>query len=189
MKIESLMHLHRSMTVEKVDIQQFTIKMGIASFDCLFSTRENPFVLTLTSKSATPKFFKFDVNSEYSINTFLGDKYNDLKDVLKIDGRSGNRLKPNDFFTEFTGLIPLIAKKSSIPSPEEIARLRHDMEERDKPYFKRWIPWSKESGKSYKPENFQKTSLILGIEAAEYSKSINASSAWSPTPTGKTWHE
>ncbi|WP_310483048.1 DUF6037 family protein [Chamaesiphon sp. VAR_48_metabat_403] len=189
MKIESLMHLHRSMMVDKVDIQQFTIKMGIASFDCLFSTRENPFVLTLTSKSATPKFFKFDVNPGYSINTFLGDRYNDLRDVLKIDGRSGNRLKPNDFFMEFAGLIPLIAKKSSVPSSEEIARLRHDMEERDKPYFDRWMRWSEESGKSYTPENFQKTSLILGIEASEYSKSMNASSRWSLTPTGKTWRE
>jgi hypothetical protein len=188
MKIESLMYLHRSMMAEKVDIQQFTVKMGIANFDCLFSTREKPFVLTLTSKGTKPKFFKLDVNPGYSIDTYLGDKYNDLKDVLKIDGRSGNQLKTTDFFMEFSKLIPLKAKKGSVPNSAEIARLRHDMEERDKPYFERWMYWSKESGRSYSSKNFQKTLLIHGIEAAEYSKSMNASSAWSPNPTGKTWN-
>jgi WD40 repeat protein len=189
MKIESLVHLHRSMIAEKVDIQQFTIKMGVADFDCLFSTREQPFALTLTSKGAKPKFFKFDIKPGYYVDSFLGDKYNDLKDVLKIDGRSGNRLMPKDFFAELDKLIPIIAKKNRVPTLEEIARLRHDIEERDKPYFDTWIYWSKESGKSYSPENFQKTSLILGLEAAEHSKLRNASSRWSSTPTGKPWRE
>ncbi len=189
MKIESLVQLHHSMMAEKVDIQQFTIKMGIADFDCLFSIREQPFALTLTSKGAKPRFFKFDVNPGYVINAFLGDKYNDLKDVLKIDGRSGNRLMPKDFFAELAKLIPTTAKKSNVPNAEEIARLRHDIEERDKPYFDTWIYWSEESGKSYSPENFQKTSLILGLEAAEHSKLRNASSRWSSTPTGSPWRE
>ncbi len=86
MKIESLETLHKSMQEIGVDTQQFHLLAGAASFDCMFSTRENPFVLSLTSRGENPKFFKFDVHRGYQIKEYFGEMYSDLLSVLRIDG-------------------------------------------------------------------------------------------------------
>lgn len=49
MEMTSLRLLHHSMISIGSEMQQFQIRAGAASFDCLFSTRDEPsFVLTLT---------------------------------------------------------------------------------------------------------------------------------------------
>lgn len=50
MEMTSLRLLHRSMISIGSDMQQFLVTTGAASFDCLFSTRDTPFVLTLTAR-------------------------------------------------------------------------------------------------------------------------------------------
>lgn len=50
MDMTSLRQLHRSMIAIGSDMQQFLVRTGAASFDCLFSTRDTPFVLTLTAR-------------------------------------------------------------------------------------------------------------------------------------------
>lgn len=68
--------LHRSMNNINVDLQQFRFLTGAVEFDCLFSVREAPFVLSLTTRSADPKFFKFDVTMGYQIKDgFDPDQY------------------------------------------------------------------------------------------------------------------
>lgn len=178
--------LHRSMNNINVDIQQFRFLTGAVEFDCLFSVREAPFVLSLTTRSADPRFFKFDVTMGYQIKDgFDPDQYKLLAEVLGTDGRVGNRLIPRDFLDNLNNQIPTRATAQAVPVAEAILLLRHDLEERDRPYFDTWIPWG--NAKSPSEENRKKTLLILGPEALEYSSRINASSRWSATPTNRGW--
>lgn len=183
MKMTSLRELHQSMLKECVDMQQFRIKTGAAEFDCLFSTREAPFVLSLTSRGANPKFFKFDVLPGYQIKTYLGKMYGDLLSVLFVDGRSGHRLDPQEFFAGLNRLIPTEARVGAIPSPEEVVRMRRDLLECERPYFDQW--GFRSPGPS--PENKLKTLTALGPDALDFSVKVNKSSIWSATPTGRSW--
>lgn len=188
MKMESLKTLHQSMLSLGLDMQHFQVTAGAAHFDCLFSTREEHFILSLTSRGENPKFFKFDVSRGYWIKDYFGDMYRGLLAVLKTDGKSGEKLIPSIFLAQLDQKIPRVAKGANVPSAGEVVRLRHDLEERDRPYFDTWIYWDKEKGKSSpSKENRNKTLLIMGIEAHQYSVTMNASSRWSATPTGRTW--
>lgn len=188
MEMTSLRLLHRSMISIGSDMQQFLVTTGAASFDCLFSTRETPFVLTLTARGKIRGFFRFDVRNGYVIRDYLGDMYGDLVAVLRSDGTSGRPLKPKDFLAQLNQAIPTQASVRANPKPSEIVRLRPDIiEEREKPYFNAWIYWKVESGRHPSEENQHKTLLLLGPEAAQYSREQNASSRWSATDTGGTW--
>lgn len=189
MRMESLERLHRSMRSLGVDMQQFQIRTGVASFDCLFSTRETPFVLALTSRGLNPHFFPFDVKAGYWIVEFFENMYGPLVEVLKVDGRSGETLISKNFLEQLDAAIPRQAKKSNVPRPEEIVRLRADLEEANRPYFDAWIYWSSESERSPSCENRHKTHVALGPEALEYSKRMNASTKWSAKPTGRDWRD
>lgn len=189
MKLESLEQLHKSMLSIGVDMQQFQLAAGAGSFDCLFSTREKPFILSLTSRGNNPKFFKFDVLRGYWVKEYFGDIYSDLLAVLRIDGRSGEKLVPKNFLAQIDRLIPKTAQQGRVPGPTDLTRLRHDLEERDKPHFDTWIYWDKQSGKSPTQKNRSKTLLIMGADAHKYSVTMNASSRWSTTPTGRTWKD
>jgi len=189
MKFESLEQLHRSMIAQHLDIQQFTLKHGIITFDCLFSTRETPFILTLTSRGDSPKFFKFDIQKGYFVKDYLvGELYQDLVSVLRIDGSSRSPLIPKVFFAQLDQLIPRTAHPSHVPDYSTIIKLRHDVEERDKPYFDVWMYWSAASKKSPSKENIKKT-RIMGPDACRYSLEYNASSRWTATPNTKQWKD
>jgi Family of unknown function (DUF6037) len=190
MEMESLRMLHRSMMLINTDMQQFRVKTGAAEFDCLFSTREAPFILTLTSRGLDPKFFKFEVERGYRIKEYLGEMYGSLVEVLRIDGRSGEPFKPGAFLAQLNAVIPKRAKPEAIPSPVEIVQLRHDLEERDKPHFDHWVYWKgKENGGKDGPtlENQHKTLVVLGKDAKAHGLQHRASTYWSATPTGKDW--
>jgi len=183
----SLVALHQSMTTNGIDIQKFPFRTGAANFECLFSTRGNVLELSLTSRGKDPKFFLFSVSPSYEINVYLGDKLGEFISVLKTHGMSGIGFKPSEMFSELNSVIPSVANSTTIPSPEDIVRLRHDLEFRDLPFFDTWIYWKEREGP--KAENLKKTLLVLGNDAAEYSLRMTASSRWSATPTGKSWRD
>lgn len=186
MEMTSLRLLHRSMISIGSDMQQFLVRTGAASFDCLFSTRDTPFVLTLTARGKARGFFRFDVLAGYRIRDFLGDMYGDLVEVLKKDGSSGKRLKPKEFLAELNDAIPTQATVKANPKPSEIVRLRPDIiEDREKPYFNCWSYWTQ--GQKLSAENQHKTLLLLGPDALRHSQEQSASSRWSSTETGGSW--
>lgn len=191
MQLESLKELYKSMKAQSLDVQKFMLKLNVVTFDCLFSTRELPFVLTLTSRGRGPKFLKFEVQNSFVVADYMdGVAYRDLAIVLKIDGRSGKPLVPKDFFAQIDSMIPRTASINWVPSCGEIIRLRHDItEDRDKPYFDGWIYWSEESKKSPTQENRKKTYILLGLEAYNHSKQYNASSSWTAEPRAKNWKD
>lgn len=187
MKMESLRELHQSMRSMDLDMQQFLLRLGVAEFDCLFSTRSNPFIFAMTSRGLNPRFFKFDVMPGYWIRDYLGDMFGPLVDVLRVDGRSGQTLKPKEFLADLDASIPRQAKANRVPDPHTVIQLRPDLEEADRPHFDAWIYWGDPEKRSPSEENKLKTLEALGSEALEYSKKMNASSKWSVKETGRTW--
>ncbi len=185
MQMLSLKTLHQDMRNIGVDIQQFRIRTGAAEFDCLFSVRGEPYHFAMTSRGEHPVFLGFPVHNGYKISTYLGDKYSDVLNLLRVDGRSGESFTPTNWFSQIDQQIPTRAS-SKEPSSNEIARLRPDLEESDKPYFDTWIYHTE---KSFTAQNLQKTTHLIGAEAAEYSKKLNASSRWSSTPTERDWRK
>jgi hypothetical protein len=191
-KMTALQDLHRNMRTLGVEIQQFRATTGSASFDCLFSVREDPFILALTSRGAKPKFFKFEVlRPMYWIKPYFEDFYYELAEVLKSGANTGEKLIPARFLEQLNNSIPTKANIKNVPKPPEIVRLRRDItEDRDKPYFDTWVYWESENrpnGSS--PENRQKTLLILGKEALEHSIKWKASTRWSPIDLGRDWEQ
>lgn len=191
MQMTSLAALHRSMISIGSDMQQFQVRTGAVSFDCLFSTRDKPnFTLSLTSRGLNPRFFLFQVKPGYWITPYFGDFYSELAAVLNTGAGTGQTLKPKDFLTQLNEAIPTTATPSKIPSPNEIIRLRPDItEDRDRPYFDTWIYWTKSGGKGPTTENRHKTQMVLGNDALEYSIRLNASSRWSASDLGRDWEK
>lgn len=193
MEMTGLRVLHASMKRLPVDIQQFRFRAGVAEFDCLFLVNghrvrddRKPYLLTLTSRGRDPQFFAFPLDEKYRFNTYLGERYADLRNLLYVDGRAREPLIPNIFFQALNQAVPTVAYLRAVPTPVEIVRLRHDLEDRDRPYFNTWGTRGKE-GPSEK--NRAKTLAILGPEALDFSIEINKSSIWSVTETGRDWRQ
>lgn len=189
MHMTSLQALHQSMINLGVDIQQFQVTLGAAEFDCLFSTRESPFVLALTSRGLNPHFFKFEVTQGYWIREYFGDMYGDLLEVLRNGGTGNEPLRPGPFLEQLNNQLPTNAHAERVSSTAEIIRLRADItEDRDRPHFDTWIYWK---DKKYKDvpstDNQAKTLALIGPEALKYSKEMKASTKWSATDLNRNW--
>jgi len=191
MKMTSLEQLHQSMLAIGKTLQKFQITIGAASFDCLFSVRDTPFVLTLTSRGLNPSFFKFEVQNGYWIKGhFEEDFYFRLLKVLRSGANTGIKLVPNSFLEQLNTSLPTVATNDAIP-PEDIIRLRPDItEDRDKPFFDTWIYWESERFKDApSEENRLKTLLLIDEEALQYSIDMKASSKWSATDLNRNWQD
>ncbi|CAE6966178.1 conserved protein of unknown function [Ectopseudomonas oleovorans] len=96
--------------------------------------------------------------------------------------------KPGPFLAQLNAAIPHQASANRNPAPAEIIRLRPDIDEdRDRPHFDTWIYWDPTGRNGPSEKNLHKTLLLLGREAARYSREMNASSKWSAFDTGRTW--
>lgn len=190
MKMDALKSLHRSMITINADIQQFQVSTGAASFDCLFSVREEPFVLALTSRGDSPKFFKFEVKKGYWIKPYFDEFYSDLVKVLSNSGKSKTRLIPKAFLEQLNGSLPTVASIKQVATPKQVLKLRPDiLEDRDKPYFDTWIYWTSENRKGPTKENLEKTLALLGRDAYQHSISMKASSRWSAVDLEHGWEK
>jgi len=174
MEMTGLRELSAAMSAIGVDMQSFIHKAGVAEFYCIYSLREDPNLLTLTSRGDSPVFLKLEVH-DFKISTFLGPKYKELQHALFGMGNSGRRLEPSEFFAELNRAIPKQAGVRSVPSTTEILQHRHDMEERDRPYFLRF----ETRGKGPSARNKSKTAALIGADALAFSIKTNQSSIWS----------
>ena len=187
----SLQQLHNSMMQIGKTLQKFRIEHGAASFDCLFSVRESPFVLALTSRGLNPSFFKFEVTNGYWIKErFEEEFYFRLLKVLRSGANTGVSLTPSSFLEQLNSNIPTTATPND-PSKQEIIALRPDLtEDRDKPYFDTWIYWEHERYKDVpSKQNQLKTLLLIDEEALQYSLDMKASSSWSADDLNRDWKQ
>ncbi len=174
MEMTGLQRLSASMSKIGVDVQRFIYTAGVVQFYCIYTERETPNLLTLTSRGRNPFFLKLDVHN-FHITTFLGPKYKELQRLLFGHGQSGRRLEPGEFFSQLNDAIPRQANSGAVPSNAEILRDRPDMEERDKPFFLKY----QTRGSGPTPKNKAKTAALIGKEALLYSIQTNQSSIWS----------
>ncbi len=186
MEIPALRTLHKNMITLGTDLQKFQIQIGSAYFHCLFSTRETPFTLSLTSIGEKPEFFLFNVEKGYWITPYFGDFYSRLAKVLNSNANTWKKLEPKEFLAGLNKALPTEATFKNTPTPKEIIKLRPDItDDREKPYFSHWKPWNT---KKPSEANKHKTLLMLGKNALEYSIIMNASSAWTTEETEKLWN-
>lgn len=184
MRMNGLARLAQSMSAQEIDIQQFLFTDGAASFDCLFSMRGD-YELSLTSRGENPKFFLFAVSDDFRLSTYLnGDHFANLMSVLKTHEMSTQGFSTSRFFQSLDAAVPPKATKDRVPTASQILTLRHDLEERDRPFFDTWIYW-KERGPQ--KENLKKTCTVLGPEAYAFSVKNRASSKWSAVDLGRSW--
>lgn len=202
MFMESLKRLHLSMLSYlaenggPIELQRFRSTHGSVMFECIFSTAESPYKLSLTSRGTDehPKseFFLFEVSKTYEIGAYLGEKYGRLAAILRTrDGASGNRLEPNKFLGKVDADTPTTASVASIPNPNDVLENRPDLTyEREKPYWSHWgSPRSKADGApgEVSEQNRRKTAVLLGSAALKYSDELRVSSCWSAVPTRADW--
>lgn len=184
MHMTGLERLARSMIALGIDIQQFLFVNGAATFDCLFSMRGD-FELTMTSRGENPKFFQFQITDNFQMSAYLGDLFLDLMSVLKTHGMSTNEFKSSDFFQALNAAVPHEASPDRAPTPQQILTLRHDLEERDRPFFDAWIYWGPDRGPT--ASNLKKTLIVFGPDAMQFSLRNRASSRWSANDLGRAW--
>ena len=181
MEMTALSELHDNMDEQNIDLQAFEVRSGTVSFSCLFSTREDPFKLSLTSTGDNPGFFSFDVSPEHKIDSSLpAELYEELSNALSAGTDATQRLKPAEFLRGINETIPRIASQSNVPDAAQIIKLRADIVEgRELPYLKNWLILMASNPSE---DNKLKTLLLKGKEASAFSKTANAISVWSAEP-------
>lgn len=202
MFMKNLKDLHESMLStlnrhgEPIELQRFRSTQGGVTFECIFSTGETPYKLSLTSRGTIvhPEsgFFLFEVSKKYEIASFFGEMYGSLVNTLKTKGgSSGSKLMPLEFLAQLDANTPTKATVASIPSPSDVIANRPDItDERDRPYWSHWSnPRCKADGSpgGVSEKNRQKTAALLGTAALTYSDKMHMSSCWSAVPTEADW--
>lgn len=184
MRMNGLQRLAHSMRALDVDMQKFLFTNGAASFDCLFSMRGD-YELSLTSRGANPRFFLFPISDDFHLSSYLSKHtLNELLGVLKTHGLSTQGFSTSRFFQALDLAVPHQAQQARVPTAQAILDLRHDLEERDRPFFDAWIYWTERGPRI---ENLEKTMKLLGPQAREFSIKNRASSRWSAIDLGRAW--
>ena len=177
-QLDNLKRLHMDMRRMEIKQQRFTYRIDKrASFEVFFSVRCKPYELSLTEKGGTV-FLLFEVTDDHEVwAKFDPEDYKSLSRLLNTSENSWKPLMPSDFLLEFNDNIPTEASSKKIPTEADICRMRHDLPDRDAPYFWYWKPMDP-MGKQAR--NMDKTRVILGEDAAAFSERQNVSSCWTP---------
>lgn len=198
----NLERLHQSMLGqldqygEPIEHQSFRSLHGAVEFECIFSTSEQDYMLSMVSRGTeqhpAAEFFLFKVSKNYEIaGYFDGDDYARLAKLLRTrNGGTFQSLNPNDFLTQLNNNTPTVATPAAKPSLTDRLASRPDItEEQNKPYFSHWRrPNRRDDGTpgQVSSENRRKTAMISSAALA-YSDRIGKSSCWSPIPTQADW--
>lgn len=181
MILGGLKYLHSKMMAAGMGRAVFPWHNGKGHFDVVFFGDERPMALLFGLQG---KQFAFErrVESDYSINTFMGDKYAELCDALGIvNADPGNAFSTNKFFADFAKHIPQTLTTVAVPRPAQLVSYRRVAEEADKIYFLGWLNHSEQSHVT--ADNLDKTKALLGQEAWERCKGSNISSRWTDDPS------
>lgn len=181
---------------EPIEHQSFRSVHGAVSFECIFSTSEQAYMLSMVSRGTAqhphPEFFLFAVSGRYEISNRFDEKdYWRLVNLLRTrNGETNNTFRPFDFLTQLDANTPTVAAHQSTPDLRTRLESRPDItEEMDKPYFSHWRrPPQRADGTPGQVSrgNRQKTAMISST-ALEYSDRMGLSSCWSAEPTQADW--
>lgn len=177
LELKGLRALHARMRKQGVQKAIFPYKVNDATFTVVFVPVGEPYELSLTANAANV-FILLEVKRGYLISRELDNEvYIKLANLLRIDGRSGNKLVPAVFFSELDEYMSGQEVSIREPSPKELMAARPDLPDRELPYFWHWI--NQDVRKQHvSQKNLRKTCLLLGSEAEAFSLRHNLSSRW-----------
>lgn len=162
----------------------FDFSINKREFKIYFDIGVSPYILGFLLRRSDFQLW-FDVHTGYNINTFLGDKYGELCDVLGLEYDKLNPFSPKIFFEEFKRQIPdHLPNISTEERRNVILKANPNIEEGNKPYYygeKNWnLPHNKGKG-NRSPENLEKTRKLYP-KLYERTKNHNISILYTDNP-------
>lgn len=177
MKVSELGELYYSMKENNLKRCKFKFKYNNVEFDVIFFTDEKPFFL-LFGVIGIGFSFEVKVKSYFDLEIMLErETYYKLRKILNIPKGENNPFKVSDFFKEFSTHIPKSANRVSVVKPRDIAVYRADLEEANKVYFYGWKD-NTITNENVRPENLEKTRVLISAKMYEICKRKNISSKW-----------
>lgn len=182
MRLVHLQRLRRDMVTKGIPRQRWIHRDGPnVIFTVIYIADVTPWNLSFTRHQRNV-FLQFNIDERFTLPSLLDPvTYRTLATALRTHGLSGRPLVPSDFFSRFDARINPTAQTSRVPSYEEIASARPDIEEAEKVYFCGWR--LNPSDHSVRRPNLNKTRYFLGDAAARWSAKNNASSCWTDDPS------
>lgn len=182
LKLDNLKSLYSFMKKNKIDRYQFQFNFRGKIFDVLYFIDEEPNILAFGVANHN-FYFEIEVKSGFIIKAFIDD-YSAFVKMMGFSYSEDNKFKPSIFFEELNTYLPNVPRNiKNTPKPHEIAIYRSNVEEMEKIYFVGWLNHKEGSGNSVRPENLEKTKMLLSNKAYVTCKEKNVSSRWSPHPT------
>ncbi|MDC7783923.1 DUF6037 family protein [Priestia megaterium] len=181
MQLQGLKPLYISMKQQNIDRCRFTFSFRGTVFDVLFFIDESPYKLLFGAKG-TRFSFTLAVEGGFTIQAFLDNEIlSKLCKVLGLQYDPNNPFSTKYFFEEFNNRIPGKISKKDIPAPYEIAPYVNIKEDAEKVYFRNWR-FHDGIKSNVRPENLEKTKLLLGNKIYINCKKKNVSSCWTDDP-------
>jgi hypothetical protein len=178
MELTGLRSLYNSMRQQGFKRYSFYFQRSGVKFQIFFFIDTDPYQLLIGSLGERSFFLLCEVKLGFNINSTLSpDKYKELCKVLGLTYDPTNRFKPSDFFSDLNLAIPAIANVQGIAKPQDVARIRRDVEEADKKYFCGWLDNSK-TDKHVSAANLDKTLKNCGQEIHDFCQRRNISTRW-----------
>lgn len=176
-ELKGLRKLHQRMLQKGLRKTIFPYRVNNTAFTVLFAAIGEPFELAITA-NAENVFILLEVRKGYRISSTLDkETYRKLAKCLRTDGKSGNKLIPSEFFSELDSYMEGQEPNLREPNAKELLSVRHDLPDRELPYFWHWLDQDVR-GQHVTKRNLAKTRLILGPDAEALSLRHNVSSRW-----------
>ncbi|MEG0824002.1 MAG: DUF6037 family protein [Erysipelotrichaceae bacterium] len=185
LKLNNLESFHNDILKNNKTYGVFDYTHNSIDFNILFDIVKIPFKLYLIKKN-NGESIDLDVDSEYRIDTYLGDRLKTLRSMLELsNGKSS--FKTNDFFNEFNKKIP--SQLSQCPIKQIYLQSIYNYEDSELVYFKCLIDWDKNtvSNKHFTAANREKT-RILYPQIYEYIKDKNISVVYTDQESESNLH-
>ncbi|MEK4019834.1 MULTISPECIES: DUF6037 family protein [Bacillus] len=181
MELNNLKLLYKDMKIKNIDRSKFEFFFKGVLFKCLFLVDKSPFKLILAARGKN-FYLEFEVKHGFKVNSYIEkDKYYRLCEILGLKRDDNNKFSTNAFLNHINDRVPHNISENDRLVPADIAPYRKIAEEENKIYFLKWIPHDGIKSNA-KPENLEKTRLLIGEEAYRTCKERNISSGWTDNP-------
>lgn len=158
MKLTGLKPLFKSIKQSDLTYGTFKYQVNNVSFEIFFDISIIPFQLGFIQRKSTFQLW-LDVKSGFEINPIIDTiDYKSLVKILQLKYNPDNPFKPQSFFDEFNKKIPSTYSPTPIELLHYVSKQRYNIEEKEKLYFDRFIPWKNQKRSK---ENLEKTRLLL----------------------------
>jgi hypothetical protein len=158
MKLSGLKPLFISIKKNDLTYGTFKYQVNEISFEIFFDISVVPYQLGFIQRQSTFQLW-LDVKSGFEINPVINNQdYKSLVKILQLKYNPDNPFKPQNFFDEFNKKIPNTYSPTSIELLHYVSTQRYDVEEKEKLYFNKFMPWKSQKRSK---ENLEKTRLLL----------------------------